>query len=221
MSSLTVKQTEVLDAIRRHISLTGQSPTVREIGHAVNLRSSCSVQKHLDSLERLGQIRRSSFKYRSIELTDDQSLNAAASMLVPLLGQVAGGAPITAHQAEDPELLPLPEMLLPRADRRDQAEACAARNYNAAPFFALTVRGDSMMGAGIGDGDVVVARRQQAAENGDIVIALVGGEEATVKRFYREAGAVRLQPENPAFEPLITRDVQVLGKVALAIKRFC
>jgi repressor LexA len=220
MQSLTPRQAEVLDAIRRHIALTGQSPTVREVGKEVHLRSSCSVQKHLDALERLGKIRRSSFKYRSIELVDGHLMNTGGSVLIPLLGQVAGGAPMTAHQAEDPELLPLPEILLPRCDRRVQAEACATRSYESAPFFALTVKGDSMEGAGIADGDLVVARRQRVADNGDIVIAMVGLEEATVKRFFRQGEAIRLEPENPRFEPLISRDVQIVGKVALAIKRF-
>ncbi len=220
MVSLTEKQAEVLDAIRRHFSLTGQSPTVREIGQAVNLKSSCSVQKHLDSLEKHGKIHRSKFKYRSIELADHDFVNAGAPVLVPLLGFVAGGIPMHAEQDTDPEILMLSESLLPRVERRAQADACATRNYSAAPYFALTVKGESMKGAGICDGDVVVARRQGVAVNGDIVIALVGGEEATVKRFYRENGAVRLQPENALFAPLISKDVQVLGKVTLAIKRF-
>ena len=220
MQSLTPRQAEVLDAIRRHIALTGQSPTVREIGKEVKLRSSCSVQKHLDALERIGKIRRSEFKYRSIQLVDSHLMNTGASVLIPLLGQVAGGAPMMAHQHEDPELLPLPEILLPRCDRHAQADACATRSYDSAPFFALTVKGDSMQGAGIANGDLVVARRQSGAENGDIVIALIGADEATVKRFFHEGDAIRLQPENPKFEPLITRDAQIVGKVALAIKRF-
>jgi repressor LexA len=220
MHSLTPKQTEVLDAIRRLIALNGQSPTVREIGKEVNLRSSCSVHKHLDALERLGKINRTSFKYRSIQLVDSHLTNTGLSVLIPLLGQVAGGAPMTAHQADDPELLPLPEILLPRCDRRAQADACATRGYDSAPFFALAVKGDSMQGAGIGNGDLVVARRQSTAENGDIVIALVGAEEATVKKFYNEGDAIRLQPENPKFDPIVTRDVQIIGKVALSIKRF-
>lgn len=220
MQSLTEKQEQVLEAIRRHVMLTGQSPTVREIGHAVNLRSSCSVQKHLDNLEHAGKIRRSSFKYRSIELTDACATAADAYLSVPLLGVVAGGTPLTAHQEVDPEMLSLPSSLLPRVERRAQADACATRNFGTVPLFALTVKGDSMINAGIADGDIIVARRQAAASNGDIVIALVDEQDATVKRYYREGAAVRLQPENPAFKPLITRSCRVLGKVALAIKRF-
>ncbi len=226
MPLLTDKQSEVLEAIRRHISLTGHSPTVREIGQAVQLSSSCSVQKHLDTLVRLGKIRRSQFKYRSIELADNSdaptSSDAAgmSSLMIPLLGTVAGGVPISVEPEIDPELLALPASLLPRCDRRIQADACALRNYTEAPFFAVTVRGDSMIGAGIADGDIVVASRQQSARNGDIVIAMVGEGEATVKRFYKEPNAIRLEPENPSFEPLITRDAKVMGKVALSIKRF-
>jgi repressor LexA len=219
MSSLTAKQAEVLEAIRRHISLTGQSPTVREIGSAVNLRSSCSVQKHLDSLDRLGRIRRSTFKYRSIELADDIPPRGDGTLPVPILGHVAGGPPVAAP-ADEPELLALPETLLPRVERRSQTDACAARNYTNAPLFAMIVKGDSMVGAGIADGDLVVARRQKTAENGDIVIATVGGQETTVKRYHRDAYGIRLQPENPKYRPLLSRDVHIAGRVTLAIKRF-
>jgi repressor LexA len=196
MSQLTPKQKQVYDAIERHIRLTGQSPTVREIGESVDLKSSCSVQKHLDTLERLRKIRRSPFKYRSIELVDANRACTHSGIPVPVLGRVAAGAPITTDPTDDPEILTLPDGLLPHIDRRAQVDACARRHYDSALLFALTVRGESMRDAGINDGDLVIARRQQVADNGDIVIAQVGSEEATVKRFYRERDAVRLQPEN-------------------------
>ncbi|MDR3710269.1 MAG: transcriptional repressor LexA [Capsulimonadaceae bacterium] len=223
MQQPTDKQRQILNFIRKHIALTGQAPTVREIGLEVGLSSSCSVQKHLDTLEQIGKIRRGSFKFRGIEIVDENgevSRLQAQPVLAPLLGIVAGGAPIEALQEGDPEMLPIPASLIGRGDRERQAAACSAGEFNEAPYFALEVSGESMKNAGIGDGDWVVARRQRTAENGDIVIALVNGGEATVKRFFKEGKSVRLQPENEAFEPLITRDVEVLGRVTLAIKRF-
>jgi len=223
MQPISEKQTLILSYIRKHVALTGQAPTVREIGQEVGLRSSCSVQKHLDMLERAGKIRRGSFKFRGIELVDENgelSKLQVQPTLAPLLGIVAGGGPIEAIQDHDPEMLPIPASLIGRGDRERQAAACSAGEYNEAPYFALEVAGESMKNAGISDGDWVVARRQKTAENGDIVIALVNRSDATVKRFYKEGGAIRLQPENDAFEPLITRDVEVLGRVTLAIKRF-
>jgi repressor LexA len=223
MQPISDKQARILAFIRRQVALAGQAPTVREIGQEVGLSSSCSVQKHLDSLERAGKIRRGSFKFRGIELVDDDgelSKLHAQPMLAPLLGIVAGGGPIEAIQDRDPELLPIPALLFGRGDRERQAAACSAGEYDEAPYFALEVAGESMKNAGINDGDWVVARRQRTAENGDIVIALVNRTDATVKRFFMEGAAVRLQPENDAFEPLISREIEVLGRVALAIKRF-
>ena len=228
MQSLTDKQHLVLAAIRRHIALTGHSPTVREIGAAVDLKSSCSVQKHLDNLERLGQIQRTSFKYRSIELVDEKlavrsTPGLPAGFLVPLMGFVNGGPPAAPSQVmkvQDPELLSVPDSSICSSERTAQADACALRNYEAAPYFALQVKGDSMQGAGIGDGDIVVARRQKAAESGQIVIARIGGGEPTVKRLFSEGRRFRLQPENPAFKPIVSSEAQIMGRVTLAIKRF-
>lgn len=223
MPALTEKQTQILGYIRRQITLTGQAPTVREIGQEVGLSSSCSVQKHLDTLERQGKIRRGSFKFRGIELVDgngEVSKLQAQPVLAPLLGIVAGGGPIEAIQEQDPEMLPIPLSLIGRGDRERQAAACSAGEFDQAPYFALEVSGESMKNAGISDGDWVVARRQHSAVNGEIVIALVGGGDATVKRFFKENSAIRLQPENDQFEPIIRRDVEVLGRVVMAIKRF-
>lgn len=236
---MTPKQQEVLRAIDEHFRATGQSPTVREIGKAVGLSSSCSVQKHLDTLVRLGKIRRSTFKYRSIELVGDDGLpipkpatkaaaalpvamTASSTVFVPLMGRVAGGAPITATPETDPEFLPIPASLLLRGEADRQMAAVSSGSYSEGPLFALTVKGDSMEGAGIANGDLVIARRQETARDGDIVVALVEEEEAsaTVKRFFREGDFVRLEPENPAYSPIITAQIRILGKVALSIKRF-
>lgn len=223
MPQITDKQTQVLTAIRRYIAMTGQAPTVREIGAEVGLSSSCSVQKHLEALERLGKIRRSNFKYRSIELVDDHGvghLPTAQTLMVPLFGKVAGGIPMTAVQDLTPDMLPLPASFVGRGERDQQAMAVSSGEFHEAPYFALEVNGDSMIDDGIADGDLVIAHRQRTARDGDIVIALVDKEEATCKRYFREGNAVRLQPANERFSPLVTADVEVLGRVTLAIKRF-
>jgi repressor LexA len=208
MQILTEKQNQILNVIRKAIEQVGNAPTVREIGALVNLSSSCTVKKHLDSLEAKGYIKRDRYK-RSISLMEDGAPVAfGRSVCVPLLGRVAGGAPILAEQFATPEMLPLPLSLLRRGDETGR------------DLFALEVCGNSMRDAGIADGDIVVARKQETASDGDIVVALIG-EEATVKTFYREnGGVVRLQPENPEYEPIFTEDVSILGKVAMAIKRF-
>ncbi len=207
MQSLTEKQRQILEVIRTHIEQRGHAPTVREIGAQVSLSSSCTVKKHLDSLEAKGFLRRDRYK-RSLDLMEGgERLTMGRSVCVPLVGRVAGGAPILAEQSHSPEMLPIPVSLLRRGDQ-------SGRN-----LFALEVYGNSMRDAGIGDGDIVVARRQNTAGDGDIVVALLG-EEATVKTFYREADGVRLQPENPDYEPIFAADVTIMGKVAMAIKRF-
>ncbi len=208
MQALTEKQQQILDIIHKMIQQRGQAPTVREIGALVNLSSSCTVKKHLDSLEAKGFIKRDRYK-RSITLMEGGiPVALGQSVCVPLLGRVAGGAPILAEQSRSPEMLPLPVSLLRRGDE-------TGRN-----LFALEVYGNSMRDAGIADGDIVIARKQETASDGDIVVALIG-EEATVKTFYREnGGVVRLQPENPDYEPIFTEDVSIMGKVAMAIKRF-
>lgn len=207
MQSLTEKQRQILEVIRTHIELRGHAPTVREIGAQVSLSSSCTVKKHLDSLETKGFLRRDRYK-RSLDLMEGgERLTMGRSVCVPLVGRVAGGAPILAEQSHSPEMLPVPVSLLRRGDQ-------SGRN-----LFALEVYGNSMRDAGIGDGDIVIARKQNTATDGDIVVALIG-EEATVKTFFREADGVRLQPENPDYEPIFADDVTIMGKVAMAIKRF-
>ena len=207
MQALTAKQNQILEVIRTHIEQCGHAPTVREIGAQVSLSSSCTVKKHLDSLEAKGFLRRDRYK-RSLDLMEGgERVSMGRSVCVPLVGRVAGGAPILAEQSSSPEMLPVPVSLLRRGDQ------------NGRNLFALEVYGNSMQDAGIGDGDIVIARRQNTASDGDIVVALLG-EEATVKRFFRETSGVRLQPENADYEPIFAADVTIMGKVAMAIKRF-
>jgi repressor LexA len=202
---LTGRQREIWNFLLDYVDGHGYPPTVREIGEAVGLASPSTVHSHLANLERAGYLRRDPTKPRALELLGRElerekvaPAAAAASVLeqLPLLGQIAAGAPLLAEQNVD-EHLAVPETL--RGD------------------FLLRVRGESMIQAGILDGDLVVVRRQDDARNGEIVVALVGddesADEATVKTFYREDKRVRLQPENDALEPLYPRHVQVLGKV--------
>jgi len=198
---LTERQQQVLDIVRRYILKNGQSPTVREIVRELGVRSTCTVHKHLTALAKKGLITKSRYGYRSIELPGEYSPRQIKFTTVPLVGRVAAGQPLLAAENLD-GFLPIPA---------DMAQGDG--------LFALKVRGDSMVNAGIFDGDVIVARQQNAADNGDIVVALVE-DEATVKRFFRESGQVRLQAENPSYPPIVTPNVQILGKVALSIRRF-
>ena len=200
---LTGRQQQILDYIRGEIHRRGFPPSVREIGEAVNLSSSSTVHSHLAALEKKGFIRRDPTKPRALEVLDyrdpERGIDYGRVRAVPLVGQVAAGLPILA--AENIEsTMPLP------AEIADD------------PTFVLRVRGDSMVDAGIFDGDFVVVRQQSTADNGDIVVALVD-DEATVKRFYRETDRIRLQPANPTMEPIYARDVAVLGKVVALFRR--
>jgi repressor LexA len=173
---------------------------VREIGKAVGLSSTSTVHGHLDKIERKGFIRRDPTKPRTIEVTGFRT-SLKRLVEVPLVGRVRAGEPILAVENIE-DSFPLPVDLI----RLDGG-------------FLLTVTGDSMVGAGILEGDVVLVRPQDTAENGDIVVALIG-DDATVKRFYREKDSVRLQPENPAMTPIITRDVTIVGKVVGLFRRY-
>jgi repressor LexA len=201
---LTGRQQEIWNFLVEYVDRHGYPPTVREIGEAVGLASPSTVHAHLATLERAGLLRRDPTKPRALELVGRARPAAAAapagaeSLRLPLLGQIAAGGPLLAEQNIEDEI-GVPEPLGRNAD------------------FLLRVRGDSMIDAGILDGDIVVVRRQQDARDGDIVVALAGddesADEATVKRFFREADRVRLQPENAALEPIYARHVQILGKV--------
>jgi repressor LexA len=201
---LTERQRQIVDFLTSYVEQHGYPPTVREIGEAVGLASPSTVHAHLANLERAGLIKRDPTKPRALELVDRRPRAGAAEAddvhRLPLVGEIAAGGPLLAEQNIE-EHLAVPESLA----RGDGEE------------FLLRVKGDSMIQAGILDGDIVVVRRQADARNGEIVVALAGqdegADEATVKRFYREDGRVRLQPENDAFEPIYADHVQILGKV--------
>lgn len=197
---LTGRQREIFDYVSDYVNARGYPPTVREIGEAVGLRSPSTVHAHLAQLERAGLLRRDPTKPRAIELADrDRTHSAADVHRLPLVGEIAAGAPLLAEQNIE-EYIAVPEPLSRGGEE-----------------FLLRVKGDSMIDAGILDGDFVVVERQQEARNGEIVVALAGddeaADEATVKRFFRENGRVRLQPENEALEPIYADHVQILGKV--------
>ncbi len=191
--NLTKRQSEIFDFINRHLEKTGYPPTVREIGKALGLHSPSTVHAHLAKLEKSGVLRRDPSKPRAIEILVGRA-KRVIDPGVPLVGQVAAGAPILAEENIE-EMLQMPALI--GADSGD---------------FALRVRGDSMRDAGILDGDLVVVHPTADAANGEIVVALLE-DEATVKRYFREADAIRLQPENPAYEPIIAREVEILGRV--------
>jgi repressor LexA len=193
---LTGRQQEIWTFLTEYVDRHGYPPTVREIGEAVGLASPSTVHAHLANLERAGLLRRDPTKPRALELNRDTGPATATMPKLPLVGQIAAGGPLLAEQNIEEEIA-VPETL--RGD------------------FLLRVRGDSMIEAGILDGDIVVVRRAQDARNGEIVVALAGDDEstdeATVKTFYREQGRIRLQPENSALEPIYADHVQILGTV--------
>jgi repressor LexA len=204
---LTARQQEIWQFLVDYVDRHGYPPTVREIGQAVGLASPSTVHAHLANLERAGLLRRDPTKPRALDLighrrvvpaAEARSEPAAEPETLPLLGQIAAGGPLLAEENID-ERLPVPGTLGRRAD------------------FLLRVKGESMVDAGILDGDVLVVQRAQDARNGEIVVALVGdaenADEATVKTFYREGDRIRLQPENASMEPIYADFVQILGKV--------
>jgi repressor LexA len=194
---LTKRQQEIFDFIKRYSAKYGYPPTVRDIGKAVGLASSSTVHAHLSNLEKVGLLRRDPSKPRAIELLD-RATESVKSLVrpsgLPLVGHVAAGQPVLAEENIE--------------DYVDVPDIAGGEIGD----YVLRVRGDSMKDAGILEGDVVVVRPQDTADDGDIVVALVG-EDATVKRFFREADHVRLQPENTTMEPIRSKDVRVLGRV--------
>jgi repressor LexA len=198
--SLTKRQQEIFDFIKRYSAKHGYPPTVRDIGKAIGLTSSSTVHAHLANLEKIGLLRRDPTKPRAMEILVDKAKKAVAPAGLPLVGRVAAGQPILADENIE-EYVEVPQIA-----GGDEGE------------YVLRVQGDSMKNAGILEGDYVVVHTTEAAENGEIVVALLG-EEATVKRFFKEKDHVRLQPENEALEPIRTRDVQVLGRVVGVFRR--
>jgi repressor LexA len=193
---LTGRQQEIWTFLVDYVDRHGYPPTVREIGEAVGLASPSTVHAHLANLERAGLLRRDPTKPRALELMGREIQAAATLPKLPLLGQIAAGSPLLADENVE-DAIAVPETL--RGD------------------FLLRVKGESMIDAGILDGDIVVVQRAQDARNGEIVVALAGddesADEATVKTFYRERGRIRLQPENSTLEPIYADYVQILGKV--------
>ncbi|WP_338447772.1 transcriptional repressor LexA [Niallia oryzisoli] len=199
MAKLSKRQQDILEFIKNEVKLKGYPPSVREIGEAVGLASSSTVHGHLARLETKGLIRRDPTKPRAIEILDiDEEANIPKSKVinVPIVGKVTAGQPITAIENVE-EFFPLPESLAPSDEQ----------------LFMLEVMGDSMIEAGILDGDYVIVRQQSTANNGDIVVAMTEEDEATVKRFFKEKDYFRLQPENSALDPIILKTVSILGKV--------
>lgn len=200
MSKLSNRQQSIIDFIRKEVRDKGYPPSVREIGEAVGLASSSTVHGHLARLEKKGLIRRDPTKPRAIELLvdDDRPVQDDFEMSivrVPVVGKVTAGQPITAVEHVE-EYFPLPENVVSSDN-----------------VYMLRVSGDSMIEAGILDGDYVIVRQQNVANNGDIVVAMTDEDEATVKRFYKEKNQFRLQPENATMEPIYLDSVTILGKV--------
>lgn len=198
---ISKKQLEILEYIKSQILERGFPPAVREICEAVNLKSTSSVHSHLETLEKNGYIRRDPTKPRAIEILDDSfNLTRREMVNVPIIGQVAAGEPILAQENIE-NYFPIPTEFMP--------------NH---PTFLLRVKGESMINAGILDGDMVLVEQTAAASNGDMVVALIE-DGATVKTFYKEEGVFRLQPENDFMDPIIVSEVSILGKV-IGVFRF-
>jgi repressor LexA len=197
MDKLTPRQDDALRFIKEQIAKNGYPPTVREIGKFLGLSSPATIQVHLSNLEDKGYIKKSGNKSRAIELlVDNEYLNQNEEVVqVPLLGKITAGSPIEAIERPD-EFFSLPAYLIP----------------NKKEVFTLNVSGESMINAGIFDGDIVIVQRQSTANNGDIVVAMTEENEVTLKRFYKEKDFIRLQPENDYMAPIILPNVSILGK---------
>lgn len=187
-------QQRILEYIKSEIQTKGYPPSVREIANAVGLKSTSTVHGHLTRLEKKGLLHRDAMKPRAMEVIGDPNFVRNATTAIPVVGRVTAGQPILAEENVD-EYIPIPDAMLGDGEH-----------------FILLVKGESMIQAGIMDGDYVVVHKQQEANNGDIVVAMIE-DSATVKRFYKEHGHFRLQPENPTMDPIYTDEVTILGKV--------
>lgn len=199
MSNLNQRQKQILEHIRNNLRTKGYPPSVREIGEAVGLSSSSTVHAYLTQLETLGHIKRDPTKPRAIDVLEDAPWRQKTMLPVPLVGNVTASQPILAAENIE-ETFPLPVDLVGSNDN----------------IFMLTVRDESMIKAGIYNGDYILVRRQSVANNGDIVVALIDASDATVKRFYKDNGCIRLQPENDAMQPIIienSANIAIIGKV--------
>ncbi|BCJ85714.1 transcriptional repressor LexA [Effusibacillus dendaii] len=204
---ISKRQKQILEFIKGEVKKKGYPPSVREIGDAVGLASSSTVHGHLARLEQKGLIRRDPVKPRAIEILDSETVETAGSpqanvvpintntVMAPIIGKVTAGSPITAIENVE-DYFPLPASFVGDAD-----------------VYVLRIDGESMIEAGIHDGDLVIVRKQQTARNGEIIVAMTEDDEATVKRFFKEADHIRLQPENSSMQPLLYKHVTILGKV--------
>jgi repressor LexA len=207
---LSSRQEKILEFINKKIKDEGYPPSVREIAKAVNLSSSATVHSHLKKLEELGYLKRDASKPRALSVTHSEEIDSADTgksenemVFVPVIGSIAAGTPILAEENID-DYFPLsPDFV------RGQKEV-----------FMLNVHGDSMVNAGILDRDMVIVRKQDTAINGEIIAAMVGDEEATVKRFFKTKSEIRLMPENDHMEPIVSNNVKVLGKVIGIIRKY-
>lgn len=200
--TISAKQTEILEYIKKVTLSRGYPPSVREICDAVNLRSTASVHSHLETLEKKGYIRRDPSKPRAIEIVDDEfAISRREFAQIPIVGSIAAGEPLLAEQ-NITDYFPIPADMLKNGE-----------------YFMLTVKGDSMINAGIFDGDKVIVIQKNTASNGDIVAALLE-DGATVKTFYNEGDHIRLQPENDEYDPIIVKDAAILGEVVGVFRLF-
>ena len=204
MQKLSKRQQMIVDFIKSEVDVKGYPPSVREIAKAVGLASSSTVHGHLERIEKKGYIRRDPTKPRAIEIVDiDDHIEKDTARYAPIIGKVTAGSPITAIENIE-EYTPIPSSIASTSDN----------------VFVLNVEGDSMINAGILDGDKVIVKQQNTAENGEIVVAMTEEDEATVKRFYKEKNHIRLQAENDALEPIILDQVTILGKVIGVYRTF-
>ena len=205
LQKLSKRQQMIVDFIKSEVETKGYPPSVREIAKAVGLASSSTVHGHLERIENKGYIRRDPTKPRAIELIDEsyQNVSKDSARYVPVIGKVTAGSPITAVENVE-EYMPIPGST---AQQDDQ-------------LFVLSVVGESMINAGIQDGDRVIVKQQSTAENGEIVVAMTDEDEATIKRFYKEDGKFRLQPENDNMEPMYFSNISILGKLVGLYRNF-
>lgn len=203
MEKLTNRQKDVLDYIKSFVASHGYPPTVREIGKALGLNSPATIQSHIYALENKGFIKKTNSKYRSLEIIGTNEFINESVVDVPLLGKVTAGNPIEAIETPN-EYFQLPTYLIPNNEE----------------VFTLKVSGESMINAGILDGDIVIVQRQNVARNGDIIVAMTLENEVTLKTFYKESDHIRLQPENDTMKPIILPTCTILGKAIGLYRKF-
>lgn len=203
MEKLTNRQSDVLDYIKSYVAKHGYPPAVREIGSALGLNSPATIQSHINALENKGYIKKTNSKYRSLEIVGKNEYINEDVVDVPLLGKITAGSPIEAIETPN-EYFSLPAYLIPNNEE----------------IFTLKVSGESMIDAGIFDGDIVIVQRQSVSRNGDIIVAMTLENEVTLKRFYKENGYIRLQPENKTMKPIILPNCKILGKAIGLYRKF-